>query len=89
VTVVGCVLLAMVTVSHDQNIKLINGTTQFVYLVSLSFISVVLAYKIYKRLKLHNMSEIKKNLVVLEFFIQMIIYIRLITSMAELSSASA
>lgn len=86
---VGCVSLAMLSVSHDKNIKLINGTTQFVYLVSLSLISGVLAFKISKRLKLHNMSEIKKNLVILEFFIQMIIYVRLITSMAELSSASA
>ncbi len=47
ITVVGCGVLAILTVQNDQTTaKIINISTQIAYLVALSMISGVLAYKI-------------------------------------------
>lgn len=47
-------------------------------------LSGVLAYKINKRLKLHNMASIRQKVFVLEFFIQMILGVRMATSLVEI-----
>lgn len=70
ITVVGCGVLAFFTVYNDQvSAKVLNFSVQTAYLVALSVISGVLAYKIRKQLKLHNMDDIKKKLIIVEICI--------------------
>ena len=91
---VGLIILTFITVGlgfffplvdcstslDHSTIIIINKWIQTVYLISLSALSLLVAQKLGKQLLNANQEEIKQRLFYLEGVIQLILFVRLVTS---------
>ncbi len=86
-TVLGCIVLPLMMVDphiSDRATRITNYTVQFSYLLTLSATSLLLSYKVMSNFNLINHHSISVRVKWLEVMIQMIIYVRLVTSFLQL-----